>query len=50
MRWLDDIINSIIMSLNKLWEIGKDREGWHVEVHRAPKSWTWLSDGTTATG
>ena len=40
LRWLDSIINSMDMSLSKLWEIVKGRESWHTVVHGIAKTQT----------
>ena len=44
MKWLDGVIDSVGVSLKKLWELVKDREACVASVHGVAKSQTRLSD------
>ena len=43
-RWLNDITDSMDMSLSEFQELVMDMEAWHAVIHGVTKSWTRLRD------
>ena len=46
MRWLDDITDSMGVSLSELRDLVMDREAWHAAIHGVAMSRTQLSNRT----